>query len=374
MHVASVRWFELARGLVFAASFAMVGCSERRQPAVADGPGLAAASAPAVSVPAVSAPAASPVVHERVDGLTVGSEQVCAPGPGGRFRCWDFPFGAPKVIDSLGGVSDPVSLAAGSGFVCALSAAGEVGCQQQPGASGTPAPQRIGFRRARQISASFDQVCALEEDGTVACSGCLLPTCFDTEFTGLMPVRGIAKAARINVKRRAGCAVLVDGTARCWFNTREGPLAKPPRGAIEEVAALQGVLNVALGGHWCAALADGSVVCMGDNTYGQMGGSQVVAGAPQAVPGLTAVVHVTATNTSTCALNRDGRVYCWGLNSRGDLGDGTMADRGVPALVPGLDEVEELASDGFLQTCARRRDTSVWCWGAGLLSPTRLKD
>src|SRR5687768_3296399 len=104
MHVASVRRFELARGLVFAASFVIAGCSEHRQPAVADRP----------DAPAASAPVVSPVVHERVDGLTVGSEQVCAPGPGGRFRCWDFPFGAAKLIDSLAGVSDPVALAAGS--------------------------------------------------------------------------------------------------------------------------------------------------------------------------------------------------------------------------------------------------------------------
>ncbi len=59
-----------------------------------------------------------------------------------------------------------------------------------------------------------------------------------------------------------------------------------------------------------------------------------------------------------------GKVWCWGENREGQLGRGTRSDPDpVPAPVPGLSDVVELAAD-YGHTCARTRKGRVWCWGA----------
>jgi alpha-tubulin suppressor-like RCC1 family protein len=94
------------------------------------------------------------------------------------------------------------------------------------------------------------------------------------------------------------------------------------------------------------------------------------------------VAQVTAGGSYTCARKLDGTVYCWGKNSSGQLGTGTTVGSPTPVLVEalGTDAVEVAA--GGMQTCARRRDGTLWCWGfgnfadglgwKGHLVPTRL--
>lgn len=71
---------------------------------------------------------------------------------------------------------------------------------------------------------------------------------------------------------------------------------------------------------------------------------------------------VTAGLAHTCALLDDGRVACWGENVDGQLGDGTFEPSLQPVVVPGLEDVSEIAA-GERHTCALRTNGSVWCWG-----------
>ena len=84
----------------------------------------------------------------------------------------------------------------------------------------------------------------------------------------------------------------------------------------------------------------------------------------------------------TCVLRANGRVLCWGLNDFGGAGNYDLMepcgaperpDGGFgPALgrwcvrrpteVPGLEDAVQVAV-GESETCARRRDGTVWCWG-----------
>lgn len=192
--------------------------------------------------------------------------------------------------------------------------------------------------------------------GPLACgAGCA----FDT--TGCLGVASVAGGGRF------ACAVLTDGTVRCWGRNQRGQLGDGTTtdrlGAVP-VTGLTGVASLGLGGsHACAVLTDGTVKCWGWNAYGQLGlGTIVDQATPTSVPGLANVAKVTAGERHTCAVLADGSMRCWGYNGNGRLGDNTATDRLSPVTVPGLSGVRD-ASSGANHTCAVTTAGHAFCWG-----------
>lgn len=75
------------------------------------------------------------------------------------------------------------------------------------------------------------------------------------------------------------------------------------------------------------------------------------------------VVDMGISATTACAALADGRVLCWGDNQDGTLGDGTLKASARPVAVAGLgDAIEVEVGQG--KACALKRDHTVWCWGA----------
>jgi alpha-tubulin suppressor-like RCC1 family protein len=67
--------------------------------------------------------------------------------------------------------------------------------------------------------------------------------------------------------------------------------------------------------HACALLSDGTVRCWGDNGQGQLGGGPGPAVfRPQPVAGLTDVEQLKSSYDATCAISKTKDVYCWGAN------------------------------------------------------------
>jgi alpha-tubulin suppressor-like RCC1 family protein len=96
------------------------------------------------------------------------------------------------------------------------------------------------------------------------------------------------------------------------------------------------VAEVALGDrHSCARKEGGTLWCWGYNDYGQLGdGTTVHKSSPGGVPALgTAVVEVALGGHQSCARKEDGSLWCWGRNDFGQLGDGTTALRSSPVVV-----------------------------------------
>ena len=181
------------------------------------------------------------------------------------------------------------------------------------------------------------------------------------------------------------CAVLVDGTVRCWGDNTYGQLGDGTTTQSATAVQVSGIGNakaVATGErHACALLSDSTIACWGDNTYGQLGnGTNTAALTPVKVltsggANLTAQA-ISAGDFFTCALSLGYYEYCWGDNSYGQLGNGTTTGSNVPVVISGSVYPIAIASGRF-HNCAIVGSRNVYCWGdntyneLGILGPTQ---
>lgn len=195
----------------------------------------------------------------------------------------------------------------------------------------------------------YSHSCALLSSGGVRCWG--RNNAGQLGGTGggavKVDVTGITTATAIAAGARSTCAALADGTAQCWGNNADGQLGRGTVGGFSStpaaVTGLSGAVGVAVSGqHACAVLADGTVRCWGFNTVGQLGdgnfsldNNPTRSSVPVATTDLIGVAAVAAANGHSCALLGDGALRCWGDNTLGRLGVGLPFAR-VPSSVTGL--------------------------------------
>jgi len=178
------------------------------------------------------------------------------------------------------------------------------------------------------------------------------------------------------------CVVAEGGAVSCWGRNVRGEVgsaaASPVRLPVP-VPGLSGVTSLAAGRqHTCALLANGAVSCWGANESGQLGRPpSEEAGAPDLVADLPPAAQIFAGGSNTCALLRAGGLFCWGANESGQLVDGTRNARATPALVPGADDVVDVAMSNALRAGSKKPDLAhaggfmcaatsmgnVLCWG-----------
>jgi alpha-tubulin suppressor-like RCC1 family protein len=167
----------------------------------------------------------------------------------------------------------------------------------------------------------------------------------------------------------SACAVLANGTAKCWGSNTLGELGigtTVDTGTPTTVQHLTNVKSVSTGGLFsCALQRTGAVWCWGANTSGELGRAGADSTTPVALTGLTGTAAVATAFDTACALNANGTVKCWGSNEFGQLGIGLPAGgfRATPTLVSGLSGVVGITA-GFRHFCALRGNGAVVCWGA----------
>ncbi|MDW8145466.1 MAG: carboxypeptidase regulatory-like domain-containing protein [Roseiflexaceae bacterium] len=213
------------------------------------------------------------------------------------------------------------------------------------------------------LLASFAPLLPSAQSAAIAESPAGPPTSLTAALSSMEGAMDIAAGVNFS------CALMMDGTVRCWGKNSEGQLGydlvtteNPTPGTV---IGLGGVVSVTAGGfHACALLADRTVRCWGANFYGQLGGGDDVGpfSPPIAVNGLNGVTAVAAGLNHTCALLSDRTVRCWGWNNAGQLGDGTSTNRSTPVAVNGLSNVAAIAAGAF-HTCAVLANGAVRCWG-----------
>jgi alpha-tubulin suppressor-like RCC1 family protein len=164
--------------------------------------------------------------------------------------------------------------------------------------------------------------------------------------------------------------LLSSGSMRCWGSNGDrqlGDLTATDRLTPQSVFGLSGVVGIAAGTwHSCALLVDGTAKCWGYNGWGATGVGNISDSHPDPtssrVSGLSNASAITAGHVHSCALQAAGTVRCWGGNSRGELGDDTTTDRGYSEAVTALGNAVAVTG-GFTYTCALLADGTARCWG-----------
>ncbi len=191
-----------------------------------------------------------------------------------------------------------------------------------------------------------------------------------TDVTGLSSIVEIASDASTRAEDGLHvCARTSGGAVWCWGaggNGQLGDSASANRATPAQVTDVPNAVSLGLGGTFsCAMLSDGRTQCWGSNGFGELGdGTTVARNVPASVSDLAnfSVVETAPGGRHTCARRATGSVLCWGNNTYGELGDGTVAGHTTPVGVSGVVDARGVAPGGY-HSCAVRSNGTVVCWG-----------
>jgi len=292
---------------------------------------------------------------ERMTSLATGRPGSCAAADDGTVFCWGRGRDTPEPVADVDDVTTVV--VDESVDTCVIRADGGVVCW----ATYDSEPESVpGLCNVTALTLGTDARCAVVDDGSVKCWGRLNESVFGkSSSTRATELPGVSDAIDVAAGPMGyTCVLMADGTVSCWGGGprtagRPGPELTPVpeiEGAVALTAANYGESEM------CAVLEDGTVSCWTHFST------------PAPVAGLEDVRAVAVSSSHACAVLRDGSARCWGSNASGQLGNGTNDDSETPVVVEGLSSVADIDVFGsdthFGHTCALLDDGSVRCWGA----------
>lgn len=354
-----------------------------------------------------------------------GAEHTCARTHEGEVKCWG--EGASGRLglgnmDDVGASNTPaemrpvdvggvvVDICAGADFTCVALEDGDARCwgDAAQGKLGTANNQDIGDDEppsmpdpieiggtAIGVACGSLHACVLLSGGAVRCWGVsnsgrlgnmVNESIGDDEHPNeIDPVVVGGAVADVVAGAEHTCALLEDGSVRCWGNAALGRLGngnamenigddEPPSVATNIVALGAPAVQITAGdAHTCALLDDGSIKCWGEATNGQLGngddmedlGDDETLDTVDPVP-LPAAIAIGAGGDHSCAVLTSGDVTCWGEAGFGQLGNESTIDVVTPTgLAVNLGQDVDVVSvgAGAGHTCARIEGGALICFG-----------
>jgi alpha-tubulin suppressor-like RCC1 family protein len=156
-------------------------------------------------------------------------------------------------------------------------------------------------------------------------------------------------------------AELVGGCGRLSFDATldggdgdSGDAAEPTTGPWAQVFA-----NAF---YSCAVKDTGETWCWGQNGDQELGLGVVASfSSVGQLPG--AWKSISLGRFSACGIQLDGSLWCWGQDSYGQIPDGMLgANRSAPVKIGGDTDWTHVEV-AFFHGCARKQDSTLWCWG-----------
>lgn len=170
------------------------------------------------------------------------------------------------------------------------------------------------------------------------------------------PVVGLHDAVAVATGTRHTCAIVADGSVRCWGANEAGQLGD---GTVNDsdlpviVKDVAKATSLALAeAYTCVTVTDGSVRCWGAHMGFRLG-TEPVSLTPVALPMISGARALGVASHGTCVLTAAGQVECWGRSLLGPPVLPLRISKTVMALAP-----SSVYSDG----CALLADRSVACW------------
>jgi alpha-tubulin suppressor-like RCC1 family protein len=205
----------------------------------------------------------------------------------------------------------------------------------------------------------------------------------DTAGTGTLS--GVTK---ISAGQGFACALLANTTAVCWGNSTFQSIARGPGANATRPSPLvvngtstplSGITDISAGrDHSCALIVDGTARCWGHNFDGELGnngsgdGYATVLNSAGSAP-LGNITKIAAGYRQTCAVLGDQTARCWGYNYDGELGNGGSGNTDVRRRLPvtvisdttntALTGVDDIVT-GSDHACALLSDNTARCWGS----------
>lgn len=165
---------------------------------------------------------------------------------------------------------------------------------------------------------------------------------FLREATATSPLVATSVAAGLQLS----CAILDDGTPRCWGDVGSGSIGVDAGGTVASIL-VHDARQIALTARACALRTDGSVACWG----GRAGGADA---ARPATVDARAKATTISLGSQLCAILADGSVAC------------SNKQPGLPARlmpVPDIKDAISISAGSYGRSCAVTRPGAVACWG-----------
>lgn len=322
------------------------------------------------------------LMNKALVSLSAGSNHMCGIDQAGKAYCWGISEYGKLGNGSSSTVRDPVAvdtsgvlagktlskISAGEYHTCAIDVGGKAYCWGGDGSfgvlgnnttAGSYAPVAVDTtgvlagKTLIDISANLYNSCALDSDGQAYCwgdggngklgNGNTIQ--FNYPVLVTMPIG--KQFAQLASGSEHTCALDTTNSIYCWGQNAQGQIGDntytswfttpSPLYSGGDANGIQ-FAEVRIGGNSVCARSDtGSLLCWGQNTYGQ-GGNNTTGNSlgPLLATNTTSLTFskIDAGAYHTCGITISAELYCWGYNLFGELGNGTTTNSLTPVLAP----------------------------------------